>query len=66
MKRHEWQFSSAAAGDTVRLVAACSVCGLVRTLLTPTPGRDKHVDLTGACPGEPQVSEVPRNRSASF
>jgi hypothetical protein len=63
MKRHEWLISPSSYGDSIRIVAACSSCGLVRVWQAPTLGEETHIDLRGECPGEPQEPDAPRKLS---
>jgi hypothetical protein len=60
MKLHEWLITSSPYGDSVRIVAACPKCGLVRICAAPAVGDETHIDLRGECPGEPQEPEAPR------
>ena len=51
MAQHEWKFLSGVRNDSLLVLAVCKVCGLMRrTVGVP----DRHVDLRGECPGEPQ------------
>jgi hypothetical protein len=55
--KHDWTFNAAGVGNDPFVVIACRVCGLIRA---EQPGRgddDRHVDLTGDCPGEPQQDD---------
>jgi hypothetical protein len=45
------------AQTPMRVVAICSGCGLIRTQLVPGPRHERHIDLRGICPGEPQAPE---------
>ena len=54
---HQWSFSSVARGDSDWVVAVCGTCGLIRTQNAPAPARERHIDLRGACPGEPVEPE---------
>jgi hypothetical protein len=56
--QHEWQFFAIAVDSTPRVVVACTKCGLTRSAIVPTGANlDRHVDLTGQCPGEPQPQD---------
>jgi hypothetical protein len=65
---HDWTIETvvlnASAGSfgnlaqtPMRVVAICSGCGLIRTQLVPGPKHERHIDLRGTCPGEPQAPE---------
>jgi hypothetical protein len=54
---HDWTFTGMADRDLAHLVAICSRCGVIRTSPLPGPGRQRHIDLRGSCPGAPQPPE---------
>lgn len=67
MKAHNWQLLTVGDTKDARVVAVCDVCGLIRSSAVPGPMEDRHVDLRGECPGEPQQAEAPQaGKFASF
>ena len=65
---HEWQINAVALGvsagnfgslaqSPVRVLAVCSRCGVIRSQVVPSPKHERHIDLRGTCPGEPQGAE---------
>ena len=52
---HSWIISAASRNDGVPwVVAVCTTCGVIRMQNAPGPQHERHVDLRGACPGQPQ------------
>jgi hypothetical protein len=62
--QHDWRFVGSTMGSSGNsagvglAVAICARCGTVRSGVV-TPRREQRLDLTGECPGEPQVPEAP-------
>jgi hypothetical protein len=59
MKAHDWQLLTIGDTKDARVVAVCSVCGLIRSSAVPSSMTERHVDLRGDCPGTPQEAEAP-------
>jgi hypothetical protein len=55
---HSWRFLTAPSGDSAVLAIVCDQCGLERTNLLPTRSQERHIDIGGDCPGEPQEQEA--------
>lgn len=60
MLAHQWQLLTIGDTKDARVVAVCAVCGLIRSSAVPGPMEERHVDLRGTCPGEPQAAEAPQ------
>lgn len=59
MRAHAWQLLTIGDTKDARVVAVCSVCGLIRSSAVPGSMEERHVDLRGECPGEPLAAEPP-------
>jgi hypothetical protein len=60
MQGHQWQVLTIGDTKDARVVSVCTVCGLIRSSAVPGPMEERHVDLRGECPGEPQAAEAPQ------
>jgi hypothetical protein len=60
MKAHTWQLLTIGDTKDARVVAVCDTCGLIRSSAVPGPLEERHVDLRGDCPGQPQEAEAPQ------
>jgi hypothetical protein len=58
-QRHSWQIAPVVTdGKSISVVAICDRCGVSRSELAGSAQIERHVDLRGECPGEPQEPEA--------
>ena len=58
-QRHSWQITPVVTdGKSISVVAICDRCGVSRSTPAGSGQNERHVDLRGECPGEPQEPEA--------
>lgn len=56
---HAWVFlTGQTRADYSAVIVGCTRCGLLRSSRVPTPDHERHIDLSGTCPGEPQAQDT--------